>query len=216
MNAAPGVHGAGREKHSTHDRRSTLRSLVRPLAPIYNTLQHASLRSSKHSRSEIQSGSRDGSRNLHTQDEREPPRRHAILVSQGYTNMCRKTVQRREKLSRHLNQQPGKQDDGPQVCDWSQVRGPKAGARNKLRPGRVNTGEREQKQKTHVALLGRPGRHTDRDKSKSACKNVHGLLKAAKICHPPIFNAHNCTLSMQFYTQLKKKTTTHDPLIQLT
>lgn len=57
-------------KHSTHARRSTLRSLVRPLAPIFNTLQHAPLRSSKHSRSEIQRGSRDGSRNLHTQDER--------------------------------------------------------------------------------------------------------------------------------------------------
>lgn len=52
-------------KHSTHARRSTLRSLVRPLAPIFNTLQHAPLRSSKHSRSEIQRGSRDGSRNLH-------------------------------------------------------------------------------------------------------------------------------------------------------
>lgn len=95
-------------KHSTHARRSTLRSLVRPLAPIFNTLQHAPLRSSKHSRSEIQRGSRDGSRNLHhTRREittaRESLWRHEILVSRGYTNMCRKTVQRRETLSRHLN-----------------------------------------------------------------------------------------------------------------
>lgn len=60
--------------------------------------------------------------------------------------------------------------------------------------------EQKQKQKTHVALLGWLGRHMDRDKSKSACKNEHGLLKAAKICHPPVFNAQNCTLSMQFYT----------------
>lgn len=90
----------GKGKHSTHARRATLRSLVRPLAPIFNTLQHAPLRSSKHSRSEIQRGSRDGSRNLHTQDERW---RHEILVSRGYTNMCRKTVQRRETLSSHLN-----------------------------------------------------------------------------------------------------------------
>lgn len=89
-------------KHSTHGRRSTLRSLVRPL---FNTLQHAPLRSSKHSRSEIQRGSRDGSRNLRTQREITTARNslwtHDILVS--YTNMCCKTVQRRETLSRHLN-----------------------------------------------------------------------------------------------------------------
>lgn len=68
-----------------------------------------------------------------------------------------------------LNSSWGNQPDQQQVETITQVRGPRARARNELHPGREEE-ERQRKQKTKkrtttkpVASVSQPGRHGDRD-----------------------------------------------------
>lgn len=73
-----------------------------------------------------------------------------------------------------LSSGQGKQDDKPQVYDYLQVHGLKAGGHREPWPSRVKTRERERERekegktqtKPYVASLGRPGRHMDHDRTR--------------------------------------------------